>query len=181
MLKGSTIYGGVIDSGMADGPDVLNLYAGVTMPTPMEGLLLGLCYDYRENDDGDEWDSTHAYAFGGYISWQISPKLKLNTRGEYVKGSNGTWVFTGTWNQTVNIVDDEPVIVTNFIPDHEKNELLGVTVTLDYSLWANVLTRVEFRWDNDLSGSGVFNDYIPGRQKGDDDAFQVALNVIYKF
>lgn len=185
-LEGATLYGGVIDSGMADGPDVLNLYAGGTMPTPVNGLLLGLCYDYRGSSSDNGYDSTYANAFGGYISWQVSDKLKLNARGEYVRGSNGTWHSTGNWAVYEVETEDEfggttTSYRTDFVPNGEKNELIGVTATLDYSLWANVITRLEFRWDHDCNGDGIFNDYYAGVRKGTDDAFQLALNVIYKF
>lgn len=177
-LKGATLYGGVIDSGMQSGPDVLNFYAGGTMPTPIEGVLLGLCYDYRGNSADDGWASTYANAFGGYVSWQITEKLKLNARAEYVTGSNGTWYYTGQWEGGAPPTDEEE---SNLLLNGENNELFGVTATLDYTLWANVLTRLEFRWDHDLGGNGVFNDYFPGVQEGTDDAFQLALNIIYKF
>jgi hypothetical protein len=160
-MKGATLYGGVVDSGIQSGPDVLNLYGGLTMPTPMTGLLFGLAYDYRGNSEDGAYRATYANAFGGYISWQISEKLKLNARGEYVNGTDGTWYMAPNAG--------------------DKNELLGVTATVDYSLWANVLTRLEFRWDHDLTGDGIFNDYDPGVHEGTENAFQLALNVIYKF
>jgi hypothetical protein len=52
--------------------------------------------------------------------------------------------------------------------------MLGATATLDYNLWANVLTRLEFRWDHSYTG-GIFNDGT------DENALSLALNVIYKF
>jgi hypothetical protein len=162
-LKGATLYAGVVDSGIAgNGTDVHNFYVGGTMPTPLTGVLLGLSYDYRGTgaDEDNNIGSTYANAFGGYVSWQINEKLRLNARGEYVNGSNGTWyVYPG-----------------------ENNELLGVTATLDYTLWANVLTRIEARWDHDLGGDGIFGDYVAvPLDDGTENAFQVALNVIYKF
>jgi len=162
-LKGATLYAGIIDSGIVDGStDAVNYYVGGTMPTPLTGVLLGLSYDYRgtSKDDDAGIGSSYANAFGGYISWQISEKLRLNARGEYVNGSDGTWYAN---------------------PDGDNNELLGVTATLDYSLWANVLTRLEARWDHDLGGDGIFGDYVPGIEEGTDNAFQLALNIIYKF
>jgi len=178
-LEGATLYGGIIDSGMAYGPDVLNLYVGGTMPTPVNGLLLGLSYDYRGNSEDSGYDSSSANAFGAYLSWQLPEKLKFNARGEYVRGSNGTWYSSGAWD--LDNTDDDGNPDPLLVMDGEKNELIGVTATLDYSLWANVLTRLEFRWDHDCNGNGIFNDYIPGVSKGTDDAFQLALNVIYKF
>lgn len=159
-LKGATLYGGVVDSGVDNGSDIHNFYVGGTMPTPLTGVLLGLSYDYRGMGDDDNLGPQYANAFGGYVSWQITEKFRLNARGEYVNGSNGTWYAN---------------------PGGDNNEMLGVTATVDYNLWANVLTRIEFRWDHDLGGDGIFGDYVPGYVEGTENAFQLALNIIYKF
>jgi hypothetical protein len=37
------------------------------------------------------------------------------------------------------------------------------------------VSRVEFRWDHDLTGTGVFNDGT------DENSVSLALNVIYQF
>jgi hypothetical protein len=52
----------------------------------------------------------------------------------------------------------------------------GSTLTLDYSLWANVVTRAEFRWDR----AANFNSQIFGNG-GKANDYSLALNVIYKF
>jgi hypothetical protein len=36
--------------------------------------------------------------------------------------------------------------------------MIGETVTLDYQLWSNVLTRGEFRWDRAVDGTRPFDD-----------------------
>ena len=158
-LKGASLYGGVVDSGMQTGPDVLNLYVGGTMPTPLTGVLLGLCYDYRGSNSDDTYAGTHVNVYGGYISWQVTEKLKLNARGEYATGTDGTWYVLG---------------------NGEENKLLGVTASVDYTLWANVLTRLEFRWDKDMGSNRIFND-ATATHIGTDNAFQLVLNAIYKF
>jgi hypothetical protein len=75
------------------------------------------------------------------------------------------------------------------------SEVLALTGTIQYDLWANVLTRLELRWDHALSGSPfggtVAGDKfvsgtgtaIVGNSKGADqkNAFLVAANIIYKF
>lgn len=155
-LKGGTVYAGIIDSGVYYGPDVVNYYAGATIPTPMESLLLGACYDYRGNSKGEGFSSSHAWAVAGYAIFKANDKLRFSVRGEYARGSNNTWYY---------------------FTNGDKNELLGVTGTIDYNLWANVLTRLECRWDHDLTGNGMFND----RMDPDKNAVSLALNVIYKF
>ncbi|MCX8108963.1 MAG: porin [Verrucomicrobiae bacterium] len=155
-LKGGTLYAGIIDSSIYQAPDVVNYYVGATVPTPIESVTLGACYDYRGNSKGEGFSSSHASAVAGYPIFKANDKLRLSVRGEYAWGSNNTWYY---------------------FSNGDKNELLGVTGTIDYNLWANVLTRLECRWDHDLSGNGMFND--PGDP--DKNAVSLALNVIYKF
>jgi len=155
-LKGATLYGGIIDSSVYRGPDVINYYVGGTMPTPIENVLLGACFDYRGNGSGEGFSSSHASAIAGYAIWKATDKLRLNGRVEYATGSNNTWYY---------------------FSNGDSNELLGVTATVDYNLWANVLTRLEFRWDHDITGNSMFNDI----DDPDENAVSLALNVIYKF
>jgi hypothetical protein len=54
-------------------------------------------------------------------------------------------------------------------------KLLGVTGTLDYSLWANAITRLEVRWDDALNGA---HNFVNDSRRN---AISLALNVIYKF
>ncbi|MGC8988545.1 MAG: outer membrane beta-barrel protein [Verrucomicrobiia bacterium] len=153
-LKGGTLYLGIIDSSIYYGPDVVNYYVGGTIPTPIENVLVGASYDYRGNSKGEGFVASHASAVAGYAIFKANDKLRFSVRGEYATGSNNTWVYFDTG---------------------ESNELLGVTGTIDYNLWANALTRLEFRWDHDLTGNGMFND------GSDKNALSLALNVIYKF
>jgi hypothetical protein len=156
-LKGATIYAGIVDSGFATAPDVINYYLGGSIPTPLEHLALGACYDYRSNEGGNGYNSAHAWALAGYASYQATEKLKLNGRVDWANGSNGTWY------------------PAPFGAKHRDNHLLGTTITADYCLWANVITRGEIRWDHELQGNGIFNDGT------DKNALSLAVNLIYKF
>jgi len=153
-LAGSILYGGIVDTGIGEdaygGDDVINFYAGLTLLTPWKALSIGAAYDYQSNG---AFDNSYANALAGYASLRLTEKLKLNGRVDYATGSPTTFgVATGN-----------------------DVELLGVVGTLDYSLWANAITRLEFRWDNDLSGDGAF---IDGTKTS---AMSLALNVIYRF
>ncbi len=53
---------------------------------------------------------------------------------------------------------------------------MEVTASVQYDLWKNVLTRAEFRWDHALNGSDPW-----GAAPSLDNAYLVALNIIYKF
>lgn len=153
-LAGAMLYGGIVNTGIGEdangGDDVVNFYAGLTLPTPWKALSVGAAYDYQSNG---MFDDSYANAVAGYVSLQLSEKLKLNGRAEYATGSPGAFGTT----------------------TGESAELFGVTGTLDYSLWANAITRLEFRWDNDLSEEGTF---IDGTKTS---AMSLALNVIYRF
>jgi hypothetical protein len=161
-LEGATAYVGVVHGLPSDPTDDdprTSLYAGVTVPTPVENLGVGAAYDYRfmNQNGGSQW----ATAIAGYLTYQATQQLKLALRGEYAAGTAGTWT-TGT--------------------DQEK--FFALTTTADYSLWDNVLTRLEFRWDNDLaSGSKDFGTSSSETEAGRarDNAFILGLNVIYKF
>lgn len=152
-LKGAALVGGVVDSGISSGEDIVNYYIGGTLPLPITGLSLGAAYDYRANG---LFSGSYENAIAGYVLWQATEKLKVNTRLDYGTGSNGAYGVTTT-------------------PDADNVKLLSTVLTLDYSLWANVISRAEFRWDHSASGQPLFLD---GSEK---DAFSLALNVIYKF
>ncbi len=155
-LRGATLTGAVMDHGMESQPDVIQFFIGGTAPTPISNLSLGLAYDYRGSSKGNGRSSHHASTVAGYLIHKVNQKLTLSARTEYATGSNSTWYDAVAGR---------------------KNELLGLTATLDYRFWANVISRIEFRWDRDLSGTGIFNDPA----SPDLDATSLALNVIYTF
>jgi len=152
-LKGSTLSLGILDTSLANSDDWVNYYAGLTLPTPLKDLSVGVAYDYRANA---LYEGSYENAAALYLMYQATEKLKLANRLEYATGS-GVGAFG------VPIDPDKSV------------RLLGETLTLDYSLWANVITRAEFRWDHSLTGQEIFGD---GNQHN---ALSLALNVIYKF
>jgi Putative beta-barrel porin-2, OmpL-like. bbp2 len=161
-LKGSSLYAGVVagaDVGATTGPRPVNLYLGASMSTPWQALTWGVGYDYLFNPYNSALNTTakssYADAFAAYVSYQATEKLKINARGEYATTSGGLLLPLP--------VNDEKVF--------------GLTITADYSLWANVVTRAEFRWDRDVGaatpGGGPFN--------GQRNDFSLLANIIYKF
>ena len=167
-LKGTTLYGGVVhglgSAELGDGDPRTSWYAGVTVPTPLEGLRVGAAYDYRTTERarvGMDEASEYAQTVAGYLTYQVSQQVKLGLRGEYANGSAGTW-------------GAKPVAG----PDNE--EFFGLTTTVDVSIWANALARLEFRWDSDLSdGTPAFGGAAAGKQE--ENAYIIGLNVLYKF
>ncbi|MSU64216.1 MAG: hypothetical protein EXS31_17805 [Pedosphaera sp.] len=158
-LKGSTFYAGAVDGLGGNTIDTTSVYGGLTLNTPVTGLTGGFAFDYRFNGPTgaggiapvkDSW----AYAAAVYAAYQTTEKLKFAVRGDWTEGSAGTY-YAGT----------------------EKNELLGITLTADYSLWSNLITRLEGRWDHAIGGDRPF----PAAGVADRNVFTLALNTIFKF
>lgn len=168
MFAGTAIYLGYVSGENANrvsvapnGPTINSYYVGVTMPTGLEGLSVGLAFDYKDSSStvGSGMPS-YAWASAGYISYQATEKLKLNGRVDYTKASNGTYTGYGP------------------AAGADGEQLGSLTLTADYSLWANVITRLEARYDRAMGGDEVMPARTPN---GSDDAFTLAANVIYKF
>ena len=156
---GSSLSFGIV-TGEESNVDAIatSYYIGGTFNTPVKGLKVGTSYDYLHVYDQTvslgNIDYAHAEAFALYVSYQASEKLTLHARGEYYR-ENPNNDITGS--------DDQ---------------VLAITGTVQYNLWANVISRLEIRWDHSTSGSAgqthPFND-------SDKNAFLVAANIIYKF
>ena len=144
-LKGSTLNASTVQ-GFDNG--AINIYSvNATLATPVAGLKVGLAYDKQESVVAVHGDGN---VFGVYATYQATDKLGFNLRGEYVDGQNlGLFAATGKGQE--------------------------LTATVQYDLWANVVSRLEFRWDHKESGK-QFN--VSG---GDENAYLVALNLVYKF
>jgi hypothetical protein len=175
-LKGSTLTAGVVDHASAGGlADVVNYYAGISLNTPVDALKVGAAFDYqgRSNDKISKAvgasSGFYANAWSLYASYQVTDKLKTALRTEYASGSEGVWYVADAQGLNPNT----------------RNELFGVTGTIDYALWANVITRAEIRWDTALTGGSPSAAGVTGGAKpfgvDDKNALSLALNVIYKF
>ncbi|MGH7940774.1 MAG: outer membrane beta-barrel protein, partial [Limisphaerales bacterium] len=168
-LKGATLSGGVIHNlnTFSDGADypqgpTTSLYAGVTLPTPVTQLKVGGSFDYLFEDNiGAGVPSTGAdlWDIAGYATFQASDKLSLNLRAEFYD------------NRTAG--DDAPIGL------YDNNNAEEVTATVQYNLFANVITRGEFRWDHVEHGEAFGYNNIGDTDRSND--FLLALNVIYQF
>jgi hypothetical protein len=162
-LAGSTVYAGAVNGfnnsvlGSGAGMPQLSLYAGATIATPVTGLRLGVAFDELDIHTQFEGIATDGsvWTLATYASFQATEKLSFHARAEYVDARA-----------------DEPITT--------HANILALTGTMQYDLWKNVLSRVEFRWDHSISG----NDLFGGQTAGEPDqhnAFLLAANVIYKF
>ncbi len=154
--------------------DVYNYYVGITTPTGLEGLTAGISYDYAGTQKNAAYasDSTYFNAIGIYSSYQASEKLKFNIRGEYATSTSGI-----IDNMTTGGIGGASFANLN----NSHDAVMGLTVTVDYNLWANVMSRLELRWDHDLSQTSDGSLFETGAGAGAKNMTTVALNIIYKF
>jgi len=146
------------------GAGAQTFYAGVTLPTPVAALKFGASFDYLAAHDiaANAWDGAV------YSTYQFNDKLSLNLRGEYYAGeplNAAGGYFTG------------PGYGTTALSYQQAQEL---TATVQYALWANVLTRLEVRWDHVNHGNG-YTTPSNGEVSNQQNAFMLAAQAIYTF
>ena len=152
-LAGSSLYAGIV-KGLEVGSDndPVTYYVGGSLATPWKEVTVGAAYDYLANGS---FAGSYGNAISLYVNFQATEKLKLNGRFEYATASDG--LFIGAAG--------------------DNGKVVGITGTADYALFANVVTRVEVRWDTAVGGTNL-RPFGNGDEKND---LSVALNVIYKF
>lgn len=161
-LKGATLSGGyTVGPNVGGGPHVNQVYVGGNLPLPVKGLTFGFAYDYADQLNQFITGSPAAHggysdSAAGYILWQATEKLKINTRIDYTAATVGWYGPTG------------------------PHRLGALTETVDYSLWKNVVSRVELRWDHSLDDAKPFGGSVAGIGK-DSDALSLILNICYIF
>jgi len=164
-MKGATLNAGIINND--DGPTsgspanwgTTSLYAGVTVPTPLQALKVGAAFDYLDVHDAHYIGNSDSsvWVAGLYANFQANDKLSLNVRGEHLQ------------------VNAFPLAMDEF------------TATASYKIWDNVLSRVEFRWDHVEHYKAWDNSYYTYEGSTytnydvHDNAFMLAANLIYQF
>ncbi len=176
-LKGSALNFGTVQG--FDNGAVNNYSVNATIATPITGLKFGLAFDAGQTLTQDPATgllpgsdlSWYGYVYGVYVTYQATDKLSFNVRGEYVDVSGvGRLAIGGGPGAPFG-----PNASTVHIPNIEE-----VTATVEYDLWANVVTRFEFRWDHGESDSfNLFNG--TGGAPSSQENFLLALNLVYKF
>ena len=170
-LGGSTLYVGYVngnddgnqhtwdDASTADvdesgynGDDNTLLYIGASVNTPIEGLALGVAYDDRVWEGAN--GRTESDSVGVYATYSLSEDASISARYD-----NGTVQFLSFEDSFENLA-----------------------LTLDYSIWENVLTRLELGWESGVGAFGTqavsqFRDVYDGAPAGNSSYF--ALNAFY--
>lgn len=170
-LSGSTLAGGIDYGPGAVTEDRTHVYVGATLNTPLKALAVGAAFDSMNHCDVGGIDTGYMYAAAAYAIYHVTDKASLHLRGEYAKGA-GLGFATGT------LSDGSPAM--------PFDKVISVTGTLQYDLWANVISRIEVRWDHAADGSTPFGgtvspfdvDAPTGDKKND---ITVAANLIFKF
>ena len=175
-VSGSSLSGCVINgfnSGTASGgANQTSLYVGATMNTPWKWLKMGASYDYLGTTDhtyGSAPDTSwYANAFALYASMTVNEKLSVHVRGEYADTDTA-------------LLGSDPNLSGG------NSKVVAATATVQYDLWKNVLSRLEFRWDH-LAGDAQQTNYggTPNSGGGSSTGslqnyYTIALNIIYKF
>jgi hypothetical protein len=191
---GSTLAAGIVDgfNGLV-GNDVTSYYIGGTLATPIKQLKVGGSYDYvHVHDNSLNGPTGDAMAAAIYASVQATEKLSFHLRGEWADITDA-WSTGGKFNGAGGV---------GGVPA----EVISLTGTIQYDLWANVISRLEVRWDRAIDGDGPFGGYSTGARgsapiavgsgntKGispgtgfnpgganEKNAVLVAANIIYKF
>jgi hypothetical protein len=142
-----------------------NYYLGLSLPTPINGLAVGLALDYTKGISTPltppNSEDYYSEAFAVYVSFQATEKLKINGRADFAKGDNGTFGYISTTDG--------------------NNELFSLTCTADYALWKNVISRLELRWDTALTDDSPFGGTTDNPAPGDKSATSLTANFIYQF
>ncbi|HZR19217.1 MAG TPA: YfaZ family outer membrane protein [Verrucomicrobiae bacterium] len=143
----------------ANGFDQTSFYVGASLATPVTGLKLGACYDYaaltsQAAGPGTSETSGYANAVGAYISYQLTEKLSVYGRGEYASSTYAT--------------------------TFGARKVVEGTATVQYDLWKNLMSRVEFRWDHAADDSNAYGGTVAGSPtKGN--AYMLLADFAYKF
>ena len=157
------------------GGNQANYYVGATLNSPWKDVTFGAAFDYVQNVGGVQYAvsptaSLHLddYIFGLYNTIKATDKLSFNTRGEFWEVDAKSGASRGS------------------------DEGISLTETIEYDLWANVVSRLEFRYDkvieSDYYGASLNNEgptlgYVlpTGSMIYEASSYGVYANVVYKF
>jgi Putative beta-barrel porin-2, OmpL-like. bbp2 len=168
-FSGSTLSAGFDHGQGTYGHDETEWYFGATLNTPVKGLTGGASFDLIDHMDlltPATADSGYFYALAGYVSYAATDKLTLNARAEWADG------------EALSAL----ALANNGGPS-PLDKVIALTGTVQYNLWANVISRLEIRWDHSASGADAFGGIgplgtVPPDKKNE---VLIAANMIYKF
>jgi hypothetical protein len=162
--------GGTQGTGTQAGNQV-NYYAGATLNSPWKDVTFGAAFDYVQNlygGTGAAGNHNNVNVWGLYNTIKATDKLSFNTRGELWGVDNVGGAGAAGYNNGVSL-----------------------TETVQYDLWANVISRLEFRYDHGLRSNGAGAYVLPngvttgyvqsGSYNNERTSYGLYANLIYKF
>ena len=168
--KGAVLSGVVINTSEGTNVDedptgATSYYVGATVPTPIAKLKFGGSFDYLNvHSGGNTWN------LAGYSTYAFNDKLSLNLRYEHLSGAS-------TLNGGAYTTYSDPIY--DIDNNGENNAADEITATIQYNLWANVISRVEARWDHVEHGNGYSS--ISSGELNQSEAWLLAAQLIYTF
>jgi hypothetical protein len=195
-FKGSTLAAGFDDGQGSLTHNREEIYVGATVNTPVKDLTFGVSWDAIFHNDAPSYNATYTeygdmdqgyfQAIAGYVSYKLTEKLTLNGRVEYADGPTlGAWANAFNGEASYYYDSEDP-----YVPNR-LDKVLALTGTLQYDLWANVISRLEIRWDHAANGADAFGGVGSPGYDGETglatgvatkkNEVMVAANVIYKF
>jgi hypothetical protein len=138
-----------------------NYYLGATLNSPWKDVTFGAAFDYVQNFGGIAVGGVHAneYVIGLYNTIKATDKLSFNSRAEYweVDGQSGSSYQGGDGG-------------------------IELTEDVEYDLWANVVSRLELRYDKATSSYVPGTALLPnGATVNNSSSVGLYANIIYKF
>jgi hypothetical protein len=115
------------------------------------------------------FDAGYFQAVAGYLSYKISDKATISGRAEYANGQS-----LGA------LADADNFFYAGGTPANPLSKVFALTGTFEYDLWANVMSRIEARWDHSMSGGNAFGGTDVGGPTSSNEIL-LAANIIYKF
>ena len=148
----------------SQGGNQVNYYAGATLNSPWKNVTFGAAFDYVQNLGGvqytiSETAGVHAddYIFGLYNTIKASDKLSFNSRAEYWEVDAKSGASLGS------------------------SAGVSLTETVEYDLWANVISRLEVRYDKVMTSDYGIHVLPTGVPVTSLDSVGIYANLIYKF
>jgi hypothetical protein len=187
-MKGATLTFGAIDAvgNTTSGNGTTSWYIGGTVPTPVTALKAGAAFDYLSLHNGDNPGNSHndnVWNIALYTSYQATEKLAFNVRGEYLNTEGLTVAdAAGTAAAPGGIFGGNTSFATAST-GYAGNKVYELTATAQYNLWANVISRLEVRWDHADTGSpfGASSSTTTTGAPFRSSDWLLALNIIYQF
>ena len=119
-LGGTELYAAMVEGVGADGSETDYNYISAEIPLPVDGLTYKVAWDIVETDSAAD-----SNVVGHYFSYTVNDMLTVNIRHEHGNINHADALGGTRWDNA--------------------DGLESTTIGLDYKLWENVTSRLEWR------------------------------------